>query len=103
MATAPSDNGEYTHFEATEAPSECSRNLQAAENETAAGAPAGGGGLIQPLAQRHRDFLDAARKDRVKVTRPQAAAKRENKGLGIALVRDGRGESRHVPGVGIRR
>src|ERR1035441_10525859 len=33
MATAPSDNGEYTHFEATEDPSECSRNLQAAENE----------------------------------------------------------------------
>ena len=33
MATAPSDNGECLHFEATEAAPECSRNLQAAETE----------------------------------------------------------------------
>ena len=43
-----------------------------------ADAPVGGGGLIQPLAQCHRDLLDAARKDCVMVTRPKPAANREN-------------------------
>jgi len=81
-----------TRFDTAASPTRVQPKPQAPETEPGLARRVEAGDLPQPLAQCHRDFLNAARKGSVTVTRPQPAANRENKGLRIARACDGRGD-----------